>query len=433
MSLLSWLENIGATIKRDVTNSVDSFLSSAIGKETTSITNKVRKMIDDAMKGVAGLVHDAAVKVEEAKFHLSKDLQSAYNTTLGFWAILGSVIIGIIILPKAVTWAIKAAQSTKLYAQIIKLVGDAKSWSGWQAVNLVVEANRVAIVLFKNWRDIWQGIYVDVETIAGDIGIGIGALAAVTTASKALLTTIYNLSGANEISAEAAALGQMQGWLSGLSSRFDRYAQNPQQIWNDLWSEVLLPAQKNVREYNSSVLAAIDKINSTILTLEKLPKEFVAYQDSVQKLLNVKMSASEAKVEKSILKQVNGMFDTYNKDVADKIAAIKKSVDPLITATDNRIQQIEAANKKLQTDITAKPNIPSVITTSYLTSVLGTSAAITVSYMLSDQFPKDVTSFMDYTKKATDLNMGLITPEQFTEYVNGLAQYRLPVVNPIAV
>lgn len=388
-----------------------------------SLTTQVRTIVNGMINEIAKAVHTITVKIEEAKFHLSAALQQYYNTTTGFWVILLSAAAAIYATPAVLKWATTVLTQTKFYAQIMSLVSQVKSWTGWTYVNTLIEANRAAQILFTNWRIVWAGIYQDVGEISSDIGFGLGAVASAVTACKALLVTVNTTMGADEITAEADALQRMSSYLSGLSSDFNRYAENPQDIWNDLWEKVILPKQKEVMAYYSNLAGQINKINKDIQTLESLPAEFVTYQTDVQNALKVKLEGNNKIIEAQVLAQVKTSIEQYNSQIGDKIASFQSEVVSLNTA-------IIAHDKTIDANVQDLANLNDIIFMVFsglnpvnTIQIYGNTLASQLLYMTSDEVKNDIGIFFYGLSLFSAAAMGTISDDEIGIFLNNPSEY----------
>ena len=269
------------------------------------VTNGLRDAISNMANFIFSVVNKVKVALEELRFHLSQDLSRLYNNNVGFWVIIVAAAASVAALPSVVAFALKEYSALGIKSWLKAQVANVSSWAGWQTVNAAIEVNRVAQILFQNYDSIWNGIYADVSQIALDIGYSASSIGNVVTAVKALITTGYSMAGASTSTAELTALSNMSDYLNGLSSNFDRYAQNPQLIWNDLWDKVILPHQKFVHDYFQKEADAIAILQYEMSQIEKLPGQFKTYQDSVQQLLGVQLSSTQAQIEHQVFAYVN--------------------------------------------------------------------------------------------------------------------------------
>lgn len=431
MSFGSWLwDNVG----QYVWSAVDQLGNIITGKtklSVDSVTKLVRDMVNSMLEAFANTLGDLQVAIEEAKFHLSQDIQKFYNTDIGFWVTIIGFAAAVTFVPTIVKWA--AVQLAKIgffkWLQGIEL--SVKSWKGWAEVNTLVEANRIAQILFKNWRTIWVGIYQDVSGIAADIGFGVGSLSSVITSVKALLVTMNTTMGSNEITAETDALTRMGGYLNGLANKFDHYAQHPQDIWNDLWENVILPKQGQVRAYYSKLASDIDKINTTIVKLEKLPTEFTNYQSNLQKLLGIQLTDKEKTIEASILKKVNNTINTYNTDIASKIDKIHTEVDPLNQAIIKHDKEIKANSNSLTNFLGGLGALTGAQSYEQMAAFLGSDTPTELGYLASDQATADIATFKKGIVLAVGISVGVVTEEQFNEYLNTDSGFKPNFATPL--
>ena len=399
----------------------------------TDITDWIRKQVNSMISAIAAAVHQIHVWEIELRFHLGQAIQKFYNTTAGFWTIIIGSAALIVVLPYVIKWAASQLAKIQFFVKLKALEAQVAGWKGWVYINYIIEANRAAQILFKSWGDIWKGIYQDVEGIANDIGLGLGALAAVTTSVRALLVTMNTTMGASEIAAEISSLGEMSTWLQGLSKNFDRYAEDPQNIWNDLWSQVILPKQNEVHNYFANTLGVIDAMNKEIKNLEKLPGEFKKYQADLEKTLNIKLSNAQKAAENKVFNDVNELIQGYNKNIGDKIDAIEKSVGPLFDAVSKHDASLAENSSKIANLENPNLNLPVSFSPTDIINLLGDKVGTFINTINSDAFQNNENIYLEIIGKSLDVAVGNISEEQLTEYVNSTGAFESPIVNPFAV
>ena len=424
------VNNFFASVWTDITGffgNLGHALGWAFGIVFTGLADIIRAEIQAMIQWIADKIHDITVAIEELKFHLSQELSSFYNTTFGFWSILIAAAVSVVALPAIVTAAMAEASKTGLIAFINSTAASVESWQGWQVVNAVVEANRIAQVLFSSYDAIWQGIYSDVSSISLDIGYSVSTISNLIASTRALLVTTYTIMGADTNTAELTALANMSTYLQGLSDNFDRYAQNPQLIWDDLWNNVILPRQKSVREYFKKEAEAILFIQQEMLQIEKLPGEFTSFQANVQKTLGIQLDSNMQSTEQAVLQQVQKLFTEYNSQIGSKIDAINKSIGPLIAASEKHDAEINANTKlldKLNASLNDTLGGSSAIT---LAAVFGNEFATELAYLSSDNGDTGISFITTALFTAAKIDAGILPQSAYDLIAPNLLEFTSPV------
>ena len=311
----------------------------------TPLTDWLRNAINAILQGAAAVIHWVQVKWTELKFHFSQWISKFYNSTAGFWTILLAVI-GVVALSIYLGPQIAKVFQNVLASHWVKTFESGlANWSNKLHINLLVEVNRLAQALFPKWRQIWSGIYQDVGNIMGDIGYGFGTMAAMLTASRGVLVTWNSALGLSQEAADTTALMQMTDYMQGLSNNFDRYAQNPQEIWNDFYADVILPNTQQVNDVFGGMVKEIPIIIDRIQALEALPtklEDFVnTYSQQFKIAIPAKFAALEGKINAQ-LKIVDANIQTY---VIGPLQSIENSIGPLVKAGEARQAQIDANSR----------------------------------------------------------------------------------------
>ena len=433
MSFWSWIEGLFNGLKDWVHNILSGYYILFHDYIFKMFADFTRSLLNSLFENIAKIIKQIHVAELEAKFHFSKWLTKFYNTTAGFFVIIIASAAAIMIVPAVISWASKVLAKIGFWTWLKAAESTVASWKGWVTVNLLVEANRAAQVLFKNWGDLWAGIYQDLGSLGENLGLGIGALAAATTAVRALLVSFNTTLGMDSITAEISSLGDMTGWIQGLSNNFDRYAENPQDIWNDLWTKVIVPKQGEIKQYFEKIGAAIAIINNKIELLEKVPGEFVAYQKTLTKLLGVTLTKENAAREKWTLDKINGAIDAYNKQIGVKIDKIESLITPLNDAIINHDDALKREAARIKALQNPDYSLPVNMTPIDWTELLGPKIAIGISYWGSDQATKDVNDFTEILGNAFSYSVGTLSKEEFTSYMNKTGTFETEIVNPFEV
>jgi len=320
---------IGQAIE-DITNNIRDWFTGIYDSVNAWITEQTDKL----RLWIAETAADIKANLTIWRHKATIALADWFNSTFGFWlSIYAAVaVISTIIIAGAAGQLPALIEAVSTPIKVIESV--VKEMVGKLNLDLLMTINDVLISLIPQYRAVWQDLYTAIGGIAEELSLGVGTIANTMRNIEMTITSALMLAGLPEESASIQYFLNSADTYERIEENFETYARNPQQIFEDLRTWILVPSLENIGEFREGVDDSLGEFNEKLQTFSG---HLIDFNDN----LTLTVEELPDEIEEVVNNRIGPFITNMNVFVEEQVIPFTEKVDEIDGILDDFIEREE--------------------------------------------------------------------------------------------